>query len=283
MTSPGPIRPSIERRYLDLLKGALLNETGLEAEAAFFLARKAASEDAPWDDAIAFDIPQRGARVLAALKVARGQGTFHAYDTKEIGFAKTMVGRRRLDQLENAVNDLIDRGVAGDLVECGVWRGGASILMRGVLETRGERDRKVWLCDSFAGLPAPGELDAEDLTPEARPELVVSRQRVEENFDQFDLLDDQVRFVEGFFRDTLPGAPIDEIALLRLDGDYYDSTIDSLEALYDRVSPGGIVIVDDYAVPGCREATNEFRSRRAIEEDLVEIDWTGRYWRVAGG
>jgi hypothetical protein len=174
--------------------------------------------------------------------------------------------------------------IPGDLVECGVWRGGAAILMRALLSAWGWEDRTVWLADSFAGLPKPeaGE-NAVDLSAARFPQLAVSRQRVEDNFARFGLLDDRVRFLEGWFADTLPAAPVESIAVLRLDADLYESTMTPLTALYDKVSAGGFVIVDDYGVMRqCRRAVDEFRTERAIEEPLERIDRTGVYWRRAG-
>lgn len=103
---------------------------------------------------------------------------------------------------------------------------------------------------------------------------------VRESFRRYDLLDDRVAFLPGWFRDTLPGAPIEHLAVLRVDADMYGSTMGALEALYPRLSPGGFAIVDDYgAVAACRAAVDDFRARAGIAEELVEIDWTGVYWR----
>jgi O-methyltransferase len=197
--------------------------------------------------------------------------------------AETMIGLRRLDNLETLIVDLVRRGVAGDLVETGVWRGGATIFMRGVLKALGDTSRRVWACDSFEGLPRadPERFPADAGDPHwTFADLVVSLEEVKKNFARYDLLDDQVRFLEGWFRDTLPAAPIERIGLLRLDGDMYESTHVALEALYPRVSPGGFVVVDDYgAVPGCRQAVTDYRARAGIDEPMHEIDWTGVYWR----
>jgi hypothetical protein len=198
--------------------------------------------------------------------------------------AETMIGMRRMDNLEASVREVLETGVPGDLVETGVWRGGAAILMRAVLEAYGVTDRKVWLADSFEGLPKPDveryPLDAGDIFHSYNPFLGVSLDTVRENFRRYGLLDDQVRFLPGWFRDTLPGAPIDRIAVLRLDGDMYGSTMEALTGLYDRVSPGGHVIVDDYGeVPGCRAAVTDFRERRGIDAPLRIIDASGVFWR----
>ena len=197
--------------------------------------------------------------------------------------AETMVGLRRLENLEALVADVVRRGVPGDLVETGVWRGGASIFMRGILKALGETSRRVWVCDSFAGLPRP---DAESYPADAGDphwtfaELAVSLDEVKANFARYGLLDEQVRFLPGWFRDTLPGAPIERISVLRLDGDMYESTQDALGALYPRLSPGGYLVVDDYgARPPCRAAVDDFRARHRIEEPIHEVDWTGVYWQ----
>jgi hypothetical protein len=93
------------------------------------------------------------------------------------------------------------------------------------------------------------------------------------------MLDRQVRFLEGWFKDTLPTAPIGQIAVLRLDGDMYESTIQALEALYERVSPGGFVIIDDYFLGPCRQAVTDFRSRTGIIDSIIDIDGKGVFWR----
>ena len=98
---------------------------------------------------------------------------------------------------------------------------------------------------------------------------------VRETFARYGLLDDQVTFIEGWFRDTLPLAPLDEIAVLRLDGDMYESTWQALTSLYPKVSPGGFLIIDDYgAIPACQSAVDAYRAQFAIGEPLTEIDWT---------
>lgn len=197
--------------------------------------------------------------------------------------AHTMVGRRRLDNLHQCIRTLVRDQVPGDLVETGTWRGGASIFMRGVLAAYEDTGRTVWVADSFQGLPPPDEsrypADRGDRHHEV-DYLAVPLNTVKANFAKYGLLDDQVRFLPGWFRETLPGAPIDRIALLRLDGDMYESTWDALNALMPKMSPGGFVVVDDYrAVPACRQATDDYRAEHGIDTPLVSIDWTGVYWR----
>jgi O-methyltransferase len=110
--------------------------------------------------------------------------------------------------------------------------------------------------------------------------LAVSEDTVRANFRRYGLLDDRVRFLRGWFKDTLPGAPIDQIGLLRLDGDLYESTIQALDALYPRLSVGGFCIIDDYhAIDACRQAVTDYREKHSISDNIVEIDGTGVFWR----
>jgi hypothetical protein len=201
-------------------------------------------------------------------------------------FGFTMVGRKRLDNVQNCVEDIIARGVPGDLVETGVWRGGTTILMRAILKAHDITDVAVWCADSFEGMPKP---TATDLKAQAesdftdRDYLAVSLDQVKTNFERFGLLDDQVKFLKGWFRDTLPTAPIQRIALLRMDGDLYSSSMDALTYLYPKVSPGGYVIVDDYnSWAACRQAVDEYRLEHGIHEDLIPVDPHAVYWQVAG-
>jgi O-methyltransferase len=199
--------------------------------------------------------------------------------------AETMIGLRRLDNLQQCVTDVIRQGVPGDLIETGVWRGGATILMRAVLEAYGDTERTVWVADSFEGLPKP---DAERYPADQADQhwmqgrLAVSVDEVKANFARYGLLDDRVRFLVGWFEDTLPSAPIERLAVLRLDGDMYSSTMQALESLYPRLSPRGYVIVDDYgAIHACKEAITDFRASHGIIEPMESVDWTGVWWRKA--
>jgi O-methyltransferase len=199
--------------------------------------------------------------------------------------ADTMIGVRRLDNIRFCVEDVLRRSVPGDLIETGVWRGGACIFMRAVLKARGVVDRTVWLADSFQGLPKPDPRYAQDAgdVHHTAWQLRVSLDQVEDNFRRYGLLDEQVKFLVGWFADTLPVAPIERLAVLRLDGDMYGSTIEALESLYDKLSTGGYVIVDDYALKGCRAAIDDFRRDRGISDEPVVIDKSGAvYWEKTG-
>jgi hypothetical protein len=199
--------------------------------------------------------------------------------------AHTMIGSCRLKHLRECVERVLEDGVPGDLIEAGVWRGGAAIMMRAVLAAFAVVDRIVWVADSFHGLPAPSPEryphDAE-LHLERFSELAIPLAVVKTNFQRYDLLDDRVRFVEGWFGETLAHIPSRWFAIVRVDGDLYESTIDALSALYPRLAPGGFVIVDDYgAVPACRAAVEDYRRRNGIAESIHQIDWTGAFWRKA--
>lgn len=196
--------------------------------------------------------------------------------------AHSMAGLRRLENLRDLTERVLTQGIPGDLVETGVWRGGACILMRGILAAYGDLGRKVVVADSFAGLPPPDPaFPADDGdTLYTYRELAIPLEQVRANFAAYGLLDDQVEFLQGWFCDTLPGLKGRRFALLRLDGDMYQSTMDALTNLYDGLSPGGYCIIDDYgAIPACKQAVDEFRQARGIDAPLTEIDWTGVWWQ----
>ena len=273
------------RLYLDLMKRCLVNmiypqseEVSLPATATGFRGRLARA---------LLRLPN-SPQVWPSLRDAQGKLLTLSTENRMEGriwplVAHTMIGLKRLDNLEFCIEQVITKGVVGDLIETGVWRGGATIFMRAVLKAYGVTDRYVWVADSFEGLPPPDAgkypYDAGDTLHGAR-ELVVSLEQVKANFERYGLLDDQVRFLKGWFRDTLPGAPIERLAVLRLDGDMYQSSMDALVNLYPKVSQGGYVIVDDYgAIPACRQAVHDYRAANGITEEICDIDWTGIFWQ----
>lgn len=197
--------------------------------------------------------------------------------------AHTMIGVKRLSNLRTLTERVIRNGVPGDLMETGVWRGGACILMAAVLKAYGVTDRRVWVADSFEGCPAP---DAEQYPDDSGSvfhtyrELAVSLEEVKDNFEKYGLLDDHVVFLKGWFQDTLPTAAVERLALLRLDGDMYESTLVALKSLYHKVSPGGYIIVDDYhVVEQAKKAIHDFWAARGISPQLEEIDGVGVFWK----
>lgn len=204
--------------------------------------------------------------------------------------AVSMLPLARFDNLQFCITDVIRNAIPGDFVETGVWRGGATIFMRAMLKVFDVTDRVIWAADSFEGLPEP---DAEKFPLEAQAfksaamtkyynHLAVGIDEVRRNFEAYGMLDDQVKFLKGWFKDTLPTAPIKSIAVLRLDGDYYESTRDALVNLYDKVSVGGYIIIDDYGEESwtyCRKAVEEFRRERQITDRVIKVDKPCVFWR----
>lgn len=196
--------------------------------------------------------------------------------------AHSMAGVRRLENVRDLAQRVSDDKTPGHFIETGVWRGGCCILMRGILAANGIVDRKVYVADSFEGLPPPTLEQDAFYRDRVYPELAISEAEVRANFDKYGLLDDQVVFVKGVFQDTLKRLDASPFALLRLDGDMYESTYVALDQLYPRLSPGGFVIIDDYgAIPYCREAVTDYRTRHGIHEAFHEVDWTGIWWQKA--
>ncbi|NNF46974.1 MAG: macrocin O-methyltransferase [Desulfofustis sp.] len=193
----------------------------------------------------------------------------------------TMLGSRKLDTLRHCAEQSLREGIAGDFIETGVWKGGATILLAGVLHAWGNKDKKVFVADSFAGLPPPDvkkyPLDKGD-THYTRTDLAIGLDEVKANFARFELLSDQVVFLKGFFEESLRTASIDNLALLRLDGDMYGSTMTVLEQLYHKLSIGGYLILDDWLLSGARQALLDFRDRVEITEPLCQ-DFSGVYWQ----
>jgi hypothetical protein len=204
--------------------------------------------------------------------------------------AVSMIPLARFDNIKHCIENILRDGIPGDLIETGIWRGGATIFMRGVLKAYDVHDRLVWAADSFEGLPEPdpelfpleAKVQAGPVIRKAYNNLAVSLEEVQKNFAAYGLLDDQVRFLKGWFKDTLPTAPIGILSLMRLDGDFYEGTRDALTSLYDRLSVGGYVIIDDYGEDSwtyCRKAVDEFRAERHIEDPLIPVDSKCCYWQ----
>jgi O-methyltransferase len=198
-------------------------------------------------------------------------------------YADTMIGLKRIENLEFCINTILQERIPGDIIETGVWRGGASIFMKALLDVNEVRDRTVWLADSFEGLPKPNEKEYSSDKGDKfynMKELAISIDTVKENFSKYGLLDENVKFLKGWFKDTLPVAPLGQLALIRLDGDMYESTMDGIVNLYPKLAKGGFVIVDDWgSVKGCQEAILDYRKKHNIQEEIIPIDWAGVYWR----
>lgn len=155
--------------------------------------------------------------------------------------------------------------------------------MKAILAVYGITDRRVFVADSFEGLPKPDLInypqDKESKFHEKKSFLALSREEVEANFKAYGLLDEQVVFLKGWFKDTMPTAPINKLAVLRLDGDMYESTMEVLTHLYPKLSPGGFCIIDDYGIRFCKQAVNDFRTQLKITSPIQKIDHTSIFWQ----
>jgi len=265
----------VRQLYLDLMKRCLTNSIYGDSEVFPFAPRKNILKKQMVDF-----LGRRGFQIVRPVPAdAKKRET--GCDRSPI--AHTMIGHKRLENIQRCVEDVILKNVPGDLIETGVWRGGATIFMRAILLAYDVKDRVVWVADSFEGCPAPDVKEYPQDTGDtlhASGELAVPLERVKENFERYGLLDGQVRFLAGWFKDTLPGAPIAKLSVIRLDGDMYGSTMEALVNLYPKLSPGGYVIVDDFgAMETCRKAVLDFRRLHGIDDEIVTVDWTGVYWR----
>ena len=193
--------------------------------------------------------------------------------------APSMIGVRRMQNVRSECERVLREAVTGDFMETGVWRGGACIMMRAVLHAYGIKDRRVIAADSFAGFPASSAAADADFPFCGHSDFAVPLEEVKATFARYGLLDDQTVFLKGMFKDTLPAAPVERLAVLRLDGDMYESTMDGLVSLYHKLSPGGTLIADDYFLfESQRKAVDEFRNAHGIAEPIIQIDHFGGYW-----
>jgi len=209
----------------------------------------------------------------------------------------SMAGWRRISNVYDLCTEAVREGIRGAFVECGVYNGGCAAVMAGVSDHL-DADRTTWLFDSFEGLPQPTDADGDDakeyagLTEAGGHLLAIDRcvgslQKVEEVlFKRVGVAPESVRIVKGWFQDTLPATSqeIGPISVLRLDGDWYESTLVCLNQLFAQVSPGGFVVLDDYGYwPGCRRATTEFLEKMGLDVELHWIDDSGVYFRKPSG
>ncbi len=205
----------------------------------------------------------------------------------------TMTSPERLWALRGAVKYVVERGVPGDFAETGVWRGGSSMLIAYSLLDLGASQRNIWLYDTFEGMPAPSERDVQVLGGETAQKHFEAERTGEDSSAWCNAPLDEVRanmaaaghppaqtkFVIGKTQLTLaePSNRPERLALLRLDTDWYESTRAELEHMFDLLSPGGVLIVDDYGHwAGCMRAVDEFFAAREQKYLLNRIDYTGR-------
>jgi O-methyltransferase len=270
--------PPLSRQYLDLLEGALtrsLYDATLEP-----LRPKAGT----WRARVLAPVERLLRRAGMTLARRHSSEDVFAESPPQILYSTdTLIGPVGLRHLRDVIGQIVRTDVPGDLIETGVWRGGAVIYMRAVLQAYGDDRRTVWAADSFAGLPAPGateyDQDTQDKDWSRETWLAVSLDEVKRNFERYGLLDDRVKFLVGWFKDTLHDERIGPLALIRLDGDMYGSTTDALRALYPKLSVGGFVVIDDYWLPNCKAAVDDFRRENRIDDELVQVDRAIVYWR----
>ena len=197
----------------------------------------------------------------------------------------TLLPRETLDNIEYCIKECIKNNIEGDFIECGVWRGGAVILANEVFKSLNQK-RKIYAADSFEGLPKP---NPEKYPADAGDEhylisgLAVSLEDVKKNFEIFGELTDNVIFLKGWFKDTLPTCGIEKLCILRMDGDLYESTMDILTNLYSKLSVGGFCIIDDYGHKTCIKAVEDFREQNNITDEIKIIDprpgvYPSAYW-----
>jgi hypothetical protein len=207
----------------------------------------------------------------------RKQGTDWAY------FGDTMTGWKRLDNVRTLLEDVFRNGIEGDYIETGVWRGGSSMFARAVMRAHNQSTRKSFVCDSFRGLPPKGrDLDRRDAGWDKTKYLEVPAEIVAQGFQKYCLLDENVIFAKGFFNDTMPplSKHIGKLAIMRLDGDMYESTVDVLYHLYDKLSLNGYIIIDDWSqnFPS-RKACEDFFDTHGIKPQIFDIDQSSAYWK----
>jgi Macrocin-O-methyltransferase (TylF) len=259
-TGPGPDVEALRAAYLDLLKLALCD-----------LAGPATTSVGAMADGTVMSRELRGDE--RRLRAAGMDWPLHGL---------TMVGLGRLDDLQACVEDVVRDGVEGDLVEAGAWRGGAAILMRAALDCLGD-ERTVWVADSFQGFPDDDAPDDGGVDLRAFDFLAVPVEEVRESFARLGC-ERGVRFVPGFFEQTLPALARRRWAIVRLDADSYEATALALRCLYPGLAVGGHLIVDDYgSFEGCRRAVDEFRAEHGIAEPIDKVDSTCVRWRRESG
>jgi hypothetical protein len=193
----------------------------------------------------------------------------------------TMCSVARLRGLHEGVKWVIEKHLDGEIVECGCARGGSAALMALTLRQLGER-RNLWLFDTFEGLPAPTSDDPDyEIADLYTGSCLGQLDEVRKLFRDQGVAD-EVRLVKGLFQNTIPQSPIERIALLHIDGDWYESVKVCLEELYDKVVPGGIIQFDDYGYwKGARKAVDEFFAKRGIKVEMERLDYSGRTMKKA--
>jgi cephalosporin hydroxylase len=264
-------------RYLELLKGALLDEHYLENEVRIEYLTSLPPGASP-DLSVLRDPTRRLPVRYDRLAQARRAG-WSTPDGRNLAyFPYTAMGRPQLDHLQETLTALRAHRVPGDLAEFGVGRGGGAIFLRGFLEAHDMLEQQVWVADRFLGTESDATDDAELSAQLTR--FGADLNQVRDGFARFGLLDERVRFLQGAPEDVLRDAPIDRLALLRLGRTLGSSLQPVLEALHGRMANGGAVIVEGTGDPRVRTTVDDARTRLGITAPLAGIDWNSVAWRV---
>ena len=238
------------------------------------------------------ETPHIKGRPMGAIDLYGG-GTLEPMDAEKLhngqawpAWGLTMVGTIRLNGIRDAIIDVVTNGVSGGFVETGVWRGGASLYAAAVSLAVGRPDMPIYACDSYQGLPKATDKKRDNDLWSKLTFLEVSLEQVKRAFDMTLLNSDRVHFVKGYFEHTMPvlGASMKygDIAVLRQDGDMYSSYIDVFFTLYDKLTVGGYLIVDDWSIPEARKAVQDFRTMHGITDDTDKMyfpDPVSAYWK----
>lgn len=269
----------ISERYIDLMKNVLIDYNRIEGGEYIPLTsnRKLINKIARILDKILRKRQHAICRYFPEDKEKRIIGGDWPYK------AESMIGLKRMENIRDCVVDIIENNIPGDLIETGVWRGGATIFMKAILTAYSISNRNVWVADSFAGLPRPdGVKYMADINDKhyTFSQLNVPLEKVQYNFNKYNLLDSNVKFLKGWFKDTLPTLKNETFSIIRLDGDMYESTMDALVNLYPVLSVGGYIIIDDWgAVAACKQAVIDYRKQNNINNEITNIDDYGIYWK----
>ena len=252
--------------YLEFLKRILIGSVSVSIQSEFWNAKK-------WPK-------------MSFVKYIVKQPVSYAFEHGGPTWATnshTMICLTGLNQINESLDYINLNNIEGDLLEAGVWRGGACIFMKMYCKLYNLK-KKIYVCDSFQGIPA---VDAAKYPQDAGMEdwsgiAAVSQKDVVNTFKHYDIqLDDSVVFVPGWFCDSLPNLQVDKLSLLRLDGDLYSSTMDVLKPLYPKVVENGVIIIDDYSWTNCAHAVNDYLTINSIEAD-IKNDEEPAYWIKQG-
>lgn len=196
----------------------------------------------------------------------------------------SMTSLDRMYSLFKSVIYIVENDIQGDFVECGVWRGGSSMVIAKTLKMLNKQDRKIYLYDTFEGMPEPSLKDTKIRNSEDPKKIwetekkkggwcAVSLEEVRKNLQTTNYTSENLIFIKGMVEDTIPKTSPEKIALLRLDTDFYNSTYHEFVNLYPKLEKGGVLIIDDYGSwKGSREATDQYFLEKNLHPLLHRVD-----------